>query len=184
MKKFLLILILLSLPVLAQETPQEDRLDEPPPETLEELDQRKYLVVPGVLFLEEYQALDILRARGFARLRRVPIPTETRSGVVLYVVPPAGEKALPEDRLTVFISQQRKKPEQTQVEKEKRETPPVVTKTGVLGLPYWMMFQFLLLYFWVGGARKVDRDRVLGDILFIRLGAHQPQEKTPEQGKR
>ena len=179
----LLLLLLPMVPIWAQEPEQE--LDEylmGPKSELEEDVKEEVLVVPHLLFLEDFKADEILRRLGFSNVRRIKIPTETRSGIVLYVVPPAGKPAKPEERITVFISKQRKDIAAQENQRKKAPAPPAVTKSAAFGLPYWFLLQFLLFYIWYRVATRIDLDRETGQLLFIRLPSGGPAEPDTDKG--
>lgn len=168
MRRWLLLLILLTFPVSAEEV-HDDPLGMPEP-AIQKQERNPPLLVPHILFRERSEGLSILRRRGFQNLRLISTPTQTRSGVVLYVVPPAGQEVQPGERVTVFISKQRvKKAPKKLTAGPKRE--PLVTRTGFLGVPYWLMLQFVLLYLWIRAARYIDSQRQVGEITFVRFSA-------------
>ncbi len=171
------VMLLMTLGVGAQES--DEYLMDDRPDSVERVEEN-LVTVPDVLFMEEYQATDFLRGAGFSNLRRVSIPTETRSGVVLYLVPPVGHSAKPEERITVFVSQQRKKKETERKSKVDRQGVPAITKSAVFGLPYWLLLQLFFLWGWVRLAARVDRDREVGQILFIGL-SQQPDKPAESE---
>lgn len=177
---WLLWLLLLLGPALAQEV--EPHHDDPIgelPSTAQPEEPHEQRVVPKLLLFEQAEVERRLRALGLQQLRIVKVPSQTRSGVVLYLVPPPGKSVNLDERVTVFVSEYR-------APKEKHRTPPprsggAAPLESFLGIPLWLLAQLLLLVLWIrlSGRLQEAREEDTLTLLYVKHDRPATTQKRP-----
>ncbi|MCA9795048.1 MAG: PASTA domain-containing protein [Candidatus Eremiobacteraeota bacterium] len=158
MRRILILCLLLFGLALAQETPPEEDaalLPEGLPDATQTTETPRQ-VIPPLVFHDFYEVESALREMGVRNIKRIDIPAETPSGMVLYIFPNPGQ-AVPDDGpVRLFVSRQiiREKPEKTAA----RPTQEDGT-ARLFGVPVWLFAQLGVLLLWWRLADQIDQSR-------------------------